>query len=299
MASLSRLIRLHTEPRLTSPYLVAAWPGIGNIGLTAVSYLRHKLGAEEFGEIEPQHFSSPNSVYIENGVLQRMDFPSSKFYYKKGDRDLIIFLGEMQPTGEEEVYGLANLVLDVGQHFGVRRVYTAGAAVAAIHHTAKSRVWGVPNQRELIDEMSKYDIVLMSEIEGREGQGSITGLNGMLLGVANKRNLEGICLLGEIPVYMSNFPMRYPKAAVSVLRVLTKSLGVEIDMGEMEFSAEYTEKEIERVYTALPPEVREQVDRFQIAAANEAAKESITEEDKTRIMEDIEELFGGGEDKRT
>lgn len=304
MSDLSKLIKLYSEPELNNPYLIAAWPGIGNIGLTSIGYLRHKIEAELFAEIEPQHFSPPNSVSIENGILQKMEFPNSRFYYKKGARDLIIFLGEMQPSGEEEIYHLANLVLDVAQRFAVSRVYTAGAAVAAIHHTAKSRVWGIPNQQSLIAEMRSWDVVFMSGIEGRDGQGTITGLNGMLLGVATKRNLEGICLLGEIPVYLSNFPMRYPKASLPILRVLTRSLEVNIDLSEIEYAAEHVEKEIERIYAALPSEVKEQVDRFKSTATiRDTPTESITEEDKESIMKDIEDFFGGGKeggkDKRT
>ena len=291
MKSLAKPARLYQKPPLKSPYMVAAWPGIGNAGLTSANYLKGKLGAIEFGEIEPHYFFLPRRVFIKNGLLQGLEFPSNKFYYKKGERDLIIFLGEMQPNGDREMYEMANSVLDVAEYFGVKRVYTAGAALAPIDHAGRSRVWAVPNSDKLIGELKKHDVVLMSEIEGRAGRGNITGLNGMLLGVARKRNLEGVCFLGEVPVYVANFPVLYPKASRSILNVLTESLGVRIDMTELDSLVEQAERGIEKLYMALPPEVREQLDRFRAIAQAEAAKQ--------KIMKDIEEFFMKGGEAQT
>jgi hypothetical protein len=61
-------------------------------------------------------------------------------------------------------------------------------------------------------------------------------LNGLLLGVAKERKIEGICLLGEVPVYATRVPN--PMAALAVLKVLTKMLDIEIDMAELAQQAE-------------------------------------------------------------
>src|SRR5512142_855541 len=46
-------------------------------------------------------------------------------------------------------------------------------------------------RRRLIPEIRRYgNTVLMSEVDGTDGQGSITGLNGLLLGVAQRRDIE-------------------------------------------------------------------------------------------------------------
>lgn len=301
MSGLADLIKLNKEPELNSPYMVAAWPGIGNIGLTTVGYLKDKLEAEAFAEIDPHRFFFPHTATIEKGVLKELKFPRSMFFYRKGDRDLIIFLGEMQPSGEEEVYQLANYVLDVAQHFGVQRLYTAGAAVAPIHHSMRSRVWAVPNDLELVEEMRRHNVVVMSEIGERGGQGSITGLNGLLLGAARKRGIEGACFLGEVPMYIANFPVPYPKASRAILKVLASILGVNIDLRGIDYLAGRAEQEIEKVYAALPDAVREQLDKFKVAAEAETQYQSgpITEADKDKIMKDIEDFFGKGKDKQT
>jgi proteasome assembly chaperone (PAC2) family protein len=294
-------IRLCQEPQLENPILIASWPGIGNIGIIAVDTLRGKLEAEEFGEIEPQEFFYPKRVLIRKGVLECLEFPSSKFYFKKiSGTDIIFFIGEEQPTEGGRMYAegrkacrMAGLVLDVAEKFKCRRVYTSGAAVALIHHTAKPRVWAVPNAGSLISETKAYqNTVLMSDIEGRGGHGNITGLNGLLLGVAKKRGFEAICLMGEIPVYLQGFPLSYPKASKSVLEVLSHSLKIEINLDTLDELDQKVQQRIEEFYQQVPLEIRAQLDRLKrVAYAQPAEPGPITEEEEKRIVEDVEKFF--------
>jgi len=295
-------IRLDRIPEVENPVLIAGWPGIGNIGIIAVDTLRGMTRAEEVGEIEPWDFFYPKRVLIRNGELMDLEFPTNKFYFKRTERkDLIFFIGEEQPAQAgrayaegKEAYQMANLVLDVALELGCRRVYTSGAAVAPIHHTVIPKVWAVSNNESLVDEVRSYEnTILMSDIEGRGGQGNITGLNGLLLGVAKKRGLEAICVMGEIPVYLQGLALAYPKASRSVLEVLTTALGIRIEMGGIDELVESSEREIERVYELFPSEIREQLDKLKyVTYARPAEPELITEEDKKRILEDIDKFFG-------
>ena len=294
-------IRLYQEPRLENPVMVASWPGIGNIGIIAVDTLREMLGAEEFGEIEPWHFFYPKRVLIRKGVLECLEFPGSKFYFRAMERgDLILFVGEEQPAEGGRVYAegkkaycMANLVLDVAEKFKCRRVYTSGAAVALTHHTMKPRVWAVPNSEGLIREIRGYEnTVLMSDIEGRGGQGNITGLNGLLLGVAKRRGLEAICLMGEIPVYLQGLPLPYPKASKSVLEVLSRELEIEVNLDKLDELDEKIERGIEEFYRQIPLEVRGQLDRLRHVTYTEPSEPGpITEEEEQRIMQEVEKFF--------
>ena len=294
-------VRLYKEPKLDNPVMIACWPGIGNIGVIAVDILRRTIAAEELGEIESWDFFYPRKVVIRDGELKELEFPSNKFYFKKtGKKDVLVFIGEEQPSDGTKVYAegtkaykMANLVLDVAVKFGCQRVYTSGAAVAPIHHTARSRVWVVPNREDLIDEVKSYEnTVLMSDIEDRDGQGNITGLNGLLLGVAKKRGLEAICVMGEIPIYIHGFPVPYPKGSKSVLEVLSAALGIEVPMDEINALVQRSENEIESVYERLPVEIKEQLDKLKyVTYARPSEPEPITEEDKKKILQEIDRLF--------
>ncbi len=291
-------VKLYSEPRLEKPDMFVGWPGIGNIGIIAVETLRGQLQAKEFGEIEPWDFFYPKRLRIKAGLLEELEFPSNKFYYQRLERkDLIFFVGEEQPTAGGGMYAeggkayqMANLVLDVAERFGCRRVYSSGAAVALTHHTLKPRVWAVTSREDLIKEVKSYkNTIPMSATEGRGDQGGITGLNGLLLGVAKKRGFDAICLMGEIPDYLSRAPFPYPEASKSVLEVVTSILGIAIDLDILDGMAAQIDDIVENIYEKFPPEIRDRLD--QRKSIVQAKAETITEEDEKWIKEHIDELF--------
>ena len=264
-------VKLYRKPKLEKPIMFVGWPGIGNIGIIAMNTLKGILKAEELGEIESWDFFYPRKVSIRDGLLEDLDFPSNKFYYQRIEKkDLIFFIGEEQPTeggrmyaSGEKAYQMANLVLDVGLEFGCQRVYTSGACVSLVHHQMKPRVCAVTSSEELIKELKKYqNTILISEIEGRRGgEGTITGLNGLLLAVAKKRGVEGICLMGEIPDWLSGASFPYPKAARSVLEVFAEILGIGIDLSFLDKMEGQIEEMIEGIYAKFPPEMKAEYDR--------------------------------------
>jgi len=300
-------IILYKEPKLEKPDMVACWPGIANIGVIAVDTLMGQIGVEELGEIEPWDFFYPRRVIIKAGVLEDLEFSRSKFYYKRFEsKDLLLFIGEEQPTDGGRMYAegikayqMANLVLDVAERFGCQRVYTSGAAVALTHHALKPRVWAVTSRDDLNKEVKGYDnTILMSEIEGTVDGGSITGLNGLLLGLAKKRGFEAICLMGEIPDYLSRAPFPYPRASKSVLEILTSFLRIEIDYRALDEMAVQIDDIIDSIYEEFSSEIKERLD--QRKSIMQAKPETITEEDEKWIKEHIDELFkkGGSADEQ-
>ncbi|MDY6917382.1 MAG: PAC2 family protein [Chloroflexota bacterium] len=301
-------LRLYKEPDLGEVEMVASWPGMGNVGVIAVDTLRGQVHAEELGEIEPYDLFFPRKAVIKAGILEELEFPVNKFYYRKlGDKGLILFLAEEQPAAAGRMYAegakgyqMANMVLDVAARFGCRRVYTSGAAIASSHHLQRPRVWAATSALGLNKEVRRYEnTVLMSEIEGLEEQGNITGLNGLLLGLAKKRGLESICLMGEIPDYLSRAPFPYPRAAKSVLEVLSRLLGIEVDYDPLDRMAERIDEVVETLYDSLPPEVLERIEQRRTSLEGKGS--GITDDDASWIREHVDDLFkkGHGSDERS
>ncbi|MFC1861336.1 PAC2 family protein [Chloroflexota bacterium] len=219
------LVKLYARPKLNSPNMLAAWPGIGDVAMILATYLERYMGFKELGEIVASNFFDPIGVLVRDSVVEAPQFPQSKFYYLKNKRkgsDLILFVGEDQPA--TKAYELANCVLDVGLRFQVKRVYTCAAALTRIHHTEQTKVWGVATSRDIAEDLYNYDIV-----PGRNLQ--IAGLNGLLLGVAKERSVEAACLLGEVPTYASR--MQNPMASLAVFKVLNKILDIDVDLTEL------------------------------------------------------------------
>ncbi|MFQ5997636.1 MAG: PAC2 family protein, partial [Dehalococcoidales bacterium] len=194
-----------------------------------------KLDFKELGEIEASHFFDPIGVLVKDNVVEAPQFPRSKFYYwknKSRGSDIVVFIGEDQPAAKG--YELANCVLDVGLRFQIKRVYTCAAAMTRIHHTESPRVLGVATNQLAAEDLKKYDLIHAGNLQ-------IAGLNGLLLGVAKERDIEGVCLLGEVPIYATR--IQNPMAALAVLKVLTRMLGIEIDLDELaQLAAETREK---------------------------------------------------------
>jgi proteasome assembly chaperone (PAC2) family protein len=293
---------LHKEPELNNPDILIGWPGIGNIGLIAVDTIRQAVQAEELGEIEPYDFFYPNKVILRGSILTEMEFPTSKFYYKRlANRDLLFFIGEEQPATRDTIYAegerayeMANLVLDTAVRFNTRRIYTYGAAVAIAHHSMKPKVWGVSNQRELLKEIKTYpNTILMNEAEGRGNEGSITGLNGLLIGAAKRRGIPGICLMGEIPDYLSRVPVPYPKASQSLVEVVSSIFKLNIKPGILADMVTQMDNVVENVYTQFPADIRERLEQRKKLARHR--QESITEEDQAWLKDHIDDFFKKGD----
>lgn len=219
------LVKFSARPKLSSPNMLTAWPGVGNVAMIVATYLQRKLDFRELGEIEASQFFDPIGVLVKDDVVEAPQFPGSKFYYwknKGGGSDIVLFIGEDQPAAKG--YELAHCVLDVGLRFQVQRVYTCAAAMTRIHHTEQPRVLGVATSQSVAEDLKKYDLIHAGNLQ-------IAGLNGLLLGVAKERDIEGICLLGEVPVYATR--IQNPMAALAVLRVLTGMLGIEVELDEL------------------------------------------------------------------
>ncbi len=236
---MSDLVKLYARPKLKSPVMLAAWPGIGNVSMIVATYLERKLGFKKLGEIKAPYFFDPIGVVVKDNIVEAPQFPESKFYYWKnegGTSDIILFIGEDQPAAKG--YELANCVLDVGLSFHIKRIYTCAAAVTRIHHTEQPKVWGVATDQQLTKDLKKYDLI-------QRGNLQIAGLNGLLLGVAKEKDIEGICLLGEVP--MNATRMQNPMAALAILEVLTSILGIEIDTLELAHLAVETKNKMKQM----------------------------------------------------
>jgi len=73
-------------------------------------------------------------------------------------------------------------------------------------------------------------------------RGNITGMNGVLIGIAKKSSLSGICLLGETSGYVID-----AKASKAVLESLCKILNLKFDMSELDQKAKDTEELIKTI----------------------------------------------------
>jgi len=206
------------------PWLITAWPGMGNVAMIAAVYLVERLKAEPFAELSSVGHFDVDKVEVKDGLVQSTRMPHSIFYRwvnPKG-RDLIIFVGEAQPsTG---TYAFAHALLEHASKLGIERVITIASMASQLHPTAEPRVFGVATDQAALDELRRLETKPLDD-------GQVGGLNGVMLGVAAERGVPGVCLLGEIPYFAAGVPN--PKAAKAVLEVLAVLAGVEVGFAEL------------------------------------------------------------------
>ena len=132
----------------------------------------------------------------------------------------------------------------------------------------------------------------MSDIEGHPDQGQISGLNGLLIGMAGERNIEALCLMGEFPLYLAH-ETSYPKGSRSVLEVLSAMIEADLDFGRLERWIQRTDVEIDKVYKKIPDELRQQIDKIKLTRQTKPS--SLTDEEKEEFFKEVEDFLRGSE----
>ena len=213
------------EEKLRDPWLVAVWPGMGSVAITAGYYLMAKLEMHLLAEFAAGEFFEIGHVNVKEGMIQRASLPRSRMFLWKDPnrkRDLIVFLGEAQPPARGVAF--CRQLIAHAKTLGVVRVFTFAAMATRMRPEHEPTVFGAAIDRETLDEFKQLDVKALEE-------GEIGGLNGVLLGVAAENGLRGGCLLGEMPAVFSQLP--FPRAALGVLEFFTLMAGTSIDFTEL------------------------------------------------------------------
>ena len=138
---------------------------------------------------------------------------------------VVIFTGDTPPQEPGTVFEIANKVLDtVGQMGNIKMIISAGGYLPSDNGKG-NRVFGVGTDKKAIETLKSFELKpLSSEVK------SITWFNGVILGIAKNRKIEGIGLFGEI----QNAESPQYKAASNILKVLEKIIKTKIDTKELD-----------------------------------------------------------------
>ena len=201
-------LKIHNLPKLKNPVMIAALPDMGNVAGIGMDFLVKKLKAKLFAEIYA--FWPPAASY-EDGVI-RYEQSSYKFHFSEKD-NLVFFSGEFNPSDPRRLYELCYEVVDMAKKMKVSTLYSIGAALKQ-PNPEEPKIFGAATDPKLLDLLKKEKLELL------KGKGQITGFNGLILGIAKEKQLDSICILGEI----DNPNVIQPKAAEMILTKLLRIL---------------------------------------------------------------------------
>ena len=216
--------KIFKNVEFTDPVMIAGWPGMGSVALGVVDYLRRKFKAGKLAEIRLDPMATIDSVVVENGIASLPPVPKNTLYYTKNP-DLIILEGEVQLAGLAGI-DLLKKVLDLAVKFKVKTIYTGAAFPLPISHKEDPDIYGAVNNKALAGMLSKFDIKIM------EGPSHISGLNGLIIGLARERNIDAVCLLATMPQYAISLPN--PKASGAIIETLEKILSFVVSLEDMD-----------------------------------------------------------------
>jgi proteasome assembly chaperone (PAC2) family protein len=223
-------------PKLTHPWLIAVWPGMGHVALNAGVYLLAKLGMTAVAEFESGDLFDVTQVEVKGGIIQPARRPRNRFFIwtdPKAARDLVLFLGEAQPTVGKLPF--CRQVIDYARELGVEHIVTFAAMATRMRPEHPSRVFGAATDADGVAALTGLNLKVLED-------GNIGGLNGVLLGAAALSGLPGCCFLGEMPQVFAQVP--FPKASLAILEAFTRYAHIEVDLSELAEQARGVEEQL-------------------------------------------------------
>jgi uncharacterized protein len=209
------ILKSTATPSPKKPVLICGLPGSGYVGKLAVDYLVTVFKAKKFMELYSSSF--PPHVNINETGLATM-LKGELYHAETGQgNDLIIFTADTQPTTSSGEYELAEAVVKQVKEMNAELVFSLAAYITG-SFVKERRVFGTVTSLELLPRLSQNGIQIMRE-------GGISGMNGVMIGMAKLHKIDGISLLGETPGYLLD-----PAASQSVLESLSRILDIKIDM---------------------------------------------------------------------
>lgn len=219
-------VEISSLPELKNPKLICGLPGSGYVGKLAIDYLIDKLHAKQFGNIYSSSFPPQVSIQAD-GTVDLVK--NSLFYCHVDNQDLVLFTGDAQPVSAQGEYALAEEIIELCKKMSVTGIYTLAAYITG-KFSQIPKVYGTGTTPQIVNEFSKYGISSMDK-------GNITGMNGIIIGIAKRSSISGICLLGETSGYVID-----AKASKVILEALSKILNIKFDMSELDQRAKDTEE---------------------------------------------------------
>jgi len=211
--------------------VIIGFPGMAFVGKAAAEALINKLSLEDVADI--YSYDAPSSVVVEEGIIH---LPIINLY-SKDDIDIAVLTASYQPQSEEAQNRLAHELDRKLSELGVRKIISAAAYVSP-EIPEKRRVFVAATDKRLVEEFRELGCTPMD--------GGISGLNGLLPGLAEVYGMEGAALLGETgELFVAGGMVDYFSVA-EVLKVISAYLQLSIQLDDVVSKAKEIEESMKK-----------------------------------------------------
>lgn len=204
------------------PIMIAGWPGMGNVGVNAVNYMRSEMGAVEFAHVDMSDELMPASVKVKDGLVIHSNLPVTRFYYVS--EPPIVFVESHDQLEGAAALSLMHGVFDLARELGVTTIYTVAAFAIPVSCVHDPQIYAVANEEALRDRLGPMGVALLED-------GQIAGMNGVLLAFTNGYRIPSACLMATMPQYAVSLPN--PKSSRAIIRFFERILDCEVDMSTL------------------------------------------------------------------
>lgn len=212
-------LKILKKRKFRNPILICGMPGSGYVGKLAVDHIINEFKSTPICEIQSNSFP-PQIIIDKNGVAETMKNTIYHIETQMLKNDILILTGESQPMTEQGNYIISEKILDYTSGLGVKKIFTLAAYITG-NFVNKPKVFGTATNKKQVNILKRNGISIMN-------QGMITGMNGILIGIAKIKGIEGFSLLGETSGYIID-----PNSSKAILESLNKILKININLNKL------------------------------------------------------------------
>lgn len=227
----------------SGPTLIVAfkgWNDAGSAASAAVSYLGQGADRRLVAQIDPEDYFDfqshrPNISVVEGGV-RPVEWPVNSFYAAEvpGLPGGALLMEGIEPSMRWQTF--CDALVHVAHECNVENAVLLGSLLADVPHTRPATINAIATDPEMIDGFGFRE----ANYEGP------TGITGVVQRAFADAGLRVCSLWAAVPHYVAATPN--PPAALSLVRAFESVTGAEIDVAELEASAD---RFMEQVSTAV------------------------------------------------
>ncbi|HVE90767.1 MAG TPA: PAC2 family protein [Actinomycetota bacterium] len=241
------VVAYQSRPSLRRPVLIAAfrgWTDAADAASLALGFLRKHFGASAYASIDPEEFfdftvQRPH-VVLEDGITRRIEWPTTSFFHAEmpgTGRDAVLLSG-IEPSTKWRTF--CDSVIDVARASGTEMVITLGALLSDVPHSRPVKVTGTAYEPDLARRLG----FAQSTYEGP------AGILSVLHHACGMASIPSASLWAQVPYYVQANPS--PKAALELIRRLSRLLSFQADTSELEEDTRTYEKKVAEAVEADP-----------------------------------------------
>ena len=237
-----RHIDIDWKPELERPVLIAGftgWNDAADAASVAVGALATSWEARRFGGFDGEEFfdfqTTRPQVKLVDGETREIEWPENMLSATEssleaaGNRGVILLSGP-EPNFRWRAFSAA--VVELARALDVELVVTMGALLADVPHSRPVSVAANSQDASLVDSLG----LSASRYEGP------TGITGVLHRVCADAGLPSVSFWASVPHYLPAVPSA--PAALALLDKLSGLLGMDVDTGELERTAETYQEQV-------------------------------------------------------